>query len=287
MNIYQHKDEIIIKGIRDFDPTHTFMCGQCFRWEKEEDGSYTGVSHGRVINIRVENDSIVIKNSNMEDVNNIWLNYLDLDRDYSQIKLRYENDIHLKKAMEFGSGIRILNQEVFECLISFIISTQNGIPRIKKIVSGLSQMYGKKIEFCEKTYYSFPTAEDMRGITEKDLESLKPGYRAAYIVDAVNKILSGEINLDKISQMNTDDARKELLKIKGVGPKVADCVLLFSCKKTDAFPIDVWVSRIMRNLYCGEETSINNIQKYARENFGEFAGMAQQYLFYYARENSI
>ena len=287
MNIYQHKDEIIIKGIRDFDPTHTFMCGQCFRWEKEEDGSYTGVSHGRVINIRVENDSIVIKNSNMEDVNNIWLNYLDLDRDYSQIKLRYENDIHLKKAMEFGSGIRILNQEVFECLISFIISTQNGIPRIKKIVSGLSQMYGKKIEFCEKTYYSFPTAEDMRGITEKDLESLKPGYRAAYIVDAVNKILSGEINLDKISQMNTDDARKELLKIKGVGPKVADCVLLFSCKKTDAFPIDVWVSRIMRNLYCGEETSINNIQKYARDNFGEFAGMAQQYLFYYARENSI
>ena len=223
----------------------------------------------------------------MEDVNNIWLNYLDLDRDYSQIKLRYENDIHLKKAMEFGSGIRILNQEVFECLISFIISTQNGIPRIKKIVSGLSQMYGKKIEFCEKTYYSFPTAEDMRGITEKDLESLKPGYRAAYIVDAVNKILSGEINLDKISQMNTDDARKELLKIKGVGPKVADCVLLFSCKKTDAFPIDVWISRIMRNLYCGEESSINNIQKYARENFGEFAGMAQQYLFYYARENSI
>lgn len=287
MNIYQHKDEIIIKGIRDFDPTHTFMCGQCFRWEKEEDGSYTGVSHGRVINIRVEDGNIFIKNSNMEDVNNIWLNYLDLDRDYSQIKLRYENDIHLKKAMEFGSGIRILNQEVFECLISFIISTQNGIPRIKKIVSGLSQMYGKKIEFCEKTYYSFPTAEDMRGITEKDLESLKPGYRAAYIVDAVNKILSGEINLDKISQMNTDDARKELLKIKGVGPKVADCVLLFSCKKTDAFPIDVWVSRIMRNLYCGEETSINNIQKYARDNFGEFAGMAQQYLFYYARENSI
>lgn len=287
MQIHELNDEIIISGITDFDTTHTFMCGQCFRWDIEEDGSYTGVSHGRVVNIRVKDNDIIIKNSNRKDLNDIWIDYLDLNRNYADIKAKYAADIHLKKAMEFGSGIHILNQEIFECLISFIISTQNGIPRIKKIVSTLSEMYGDKINYNGKTYYSFPTPHQLQGITEKDLEPLKAGYRAAYIVDAVNKVLTGEVNLEHIGRMDTDAARNELLKIKGVGPKVADCVLLFSCKKTDAFPIDVWVQRIMRSLYCGESSTIKQIQMYAKENFGEFSGMAQQYLFYYARENSL
>lgn len=286
MEIVSKNNSVIINGISDFNATHTFDCGQCFRWEKQTDGSYTGVAFGKVVNIMGDENSITISNTTEDDVFNIWLDYLDLKRDYNLIKKRYAGDSNLKTAMEFGYGIKILKQEVFECLMSFIISTQNGIPRIKKIVASLCSMYGNKIEYNGKTYYTFPTAEQMRGVTEKDLEPLKAGYRAAYIVDCVNKVLSGEVNLNNLSDKDTNDVRKELIKIKGVGPKVADCVMLFSMCKYDAFPIDVWVKRTMSTMYLNEDATINQIQKYASENFGEYAGMAQQYLFYYARENS-
>lgn len=286
MEFLVNSNSVIISGICDFNATHTFDCGQCFRWEKEADGSYTGVAHGRVVNVAYTDSSVIINNTNIDDVKNIWVDYLDLNRDYSQIKKLYIDDENLKSAMEFGYGIKILRQEVFECLVSFIISTQNGIGRIKKIVSKLCSMYGSKVEYNGKTYYSFPTSEQLDGVTEKDLEPLKAGYRAAYIVDCINKVSSGEIDLQKVAGLDIDSARKELLKIKGVGPKVADCVMLFSMGKYEAFPIDVWVKRTMSNLYLNENASVNDIQKYAAENFGEFAGMAQQYLFYYARENA-
>lgn len=285
MEYISQNNSVLLKGINDFNCTHTFDCGQCFRWEKQDDGSYTGVAFGKVVNVSDTGNGIVIKNTTVDDVENIWVDYLDLKRDYNSIKNLYINDKNLKSAMDFGFGIKILKQEIFECLLSFIISTQNGIPRIKKIVSKLSSMYGDKIEFEGKEYYCFPTPEQLKGITEKDLEPLKAGYRAAYIVDCVNKVVSGETDLEKISLMDTDDARKELLKIKGVGPKVADCVMLFSMGKYESFPIDVWVKRTMSTLYLDENASINEIQKYAKENFGKYAGMAQQYLFYYAREN--
>lgn len=285
MKILTKDNSVIIKNIKDFNPTHTFMCGQCFRWDVEEDGSYTGIAHGKVVNIsHIEND-IVIKNTNIDDVENIWIDYLDLKRDYDEIKNNFSCDENLKRAMDFGGGIKILNQDIFECLISFIISTQNGIPRIKKIVSAMSELFGDKIEYDNKTYHSFPDIENLAGITEKDLEPLKAGYRAGYIVDAVKKVKSGEVDIYSLKDMSTSDARCELMKIKGVGPKVADCVLLFSAGKSDAFPIDVWVQRIMRSLYCGEDAKIKDIQDFASSNFGKYAGIAQQYLFYYAREN--
>ena len=148
---------VVIKGINDFNATHTFDCGQCFRWEKQSDGSYTGVAFGKVVNVSDCLDGILIKNTTLEDVKNIWVDYLDLKRDYNSIKNLYKNDVNLKPAMEFGYGIKILRQEIFECLVSFIISTQNAIPRIKKIVSKLSQMYGDKIEYDGNEYYCFPT----------------------------------------------------------------------------------------------------------------------------------
>ncbi len=287
MRIICKDNSVIIDGITDFDAVHTFDCGQCFRWEMEADGSYTGVAHGRVVNISNTDNSITISNTTAEDVENIWLDYLDLKRDYAAIKKSFDGDVNLKSAMEFGYGIKILHQEVFECLVSFIISTQNGIPRIKKIVAKLCEMYGNAVEYNGKTYYAFPTPAQLEGITEKDLEPLKAGYRAKYIVDCVNKVASGEIDLYNLSSGDTATARNELLKICGVGPKVADCVLLFSMCKYDAFPIDVWVKRIMGQLYLDENSTVDEIQKYAAENFGGFAGMAQQYLFYYARENKI
>ncbi len=275
----------VIGGIEHFNLTHTFDCGQCFRWAKNEDGSYSGIAYGKAVRMELCEDCLTIYNTSLADVEDIWLNYLDLKRDYKEIKALYTNDVYVSKAMEFGYGIHILNQDVFECIISFIISSQNQIPRIKKIVSKLCEMYGKPCTLGEETHYAFPSLSDLKGITQKDLEPLKAGYRAAYIVDAVNKLSSGEVDMTSLKDMPYHDAKKELMKIKGIGPKVADCILLFSLGKSEAFPVDVWVQRTMRTLYLGEEATNKEIELRANELFGRYAGFIQQYLFYYAREN--
>ena len=286
--IYDKQKGIIeIENVSDFHPVHTFMCGQCFRWIENEDGSFDGVAYKKVINVSLNENSLIIKNTSEDDFNNIWKHYLDLDRDYAPIKKILSDDINLKKAIEYGYGIRILNQQPWECLVSFIISTQNQIPRIKKIVSSLSERFGQKLKIEDREYYSFPDADALRGVTEDELSFLKAGYRAGYIVDAVNKVTSGEINLESLFDMDYVSAKKELMKIKGVGEKVADCVLLFSYGKTEAFPIDVWVGRIMRSLYLSENASVGEIRQTSEKLFGKNAGIAQQYLFYYARENKI
>lgn len=274
-----------IQGVTNFDLTHTFMCGQCFRWYEAEDKSYIGVAYGKAVKMNFNESELTIYNTNLEDVNNIWVKYLDLERDYDIIKQKYSSDNYVSKAMEFGYGIHILNQDIFECLISFIISTQNQIPRIKKIVSELSRLYGTELKLNGETYYAFPTAKQLEKVTADELAPLKAGYRADYIIDAVSKVISGEINLEDVKKMSYSDAKKELMKIKGVGPKVADCILLFSCEKAEAFPVDVWVQRTMRTLYMDETATNRQIEQKATELFGEYAGFAQQYLFYYAREN--
>jgi len=279
------KTTVVIEGVEHFDLTHTFMCGQCFRWYENEDKSFTGVAYGKAVTMALEGDTLTVYNTSVEDVESIWMQYLDLNRNYSEIKATYAKDKYVSGAMEFGYGIHILNQDIFECLISFIISTQNQIPRIKKIVASLSEMYGKPCRIGDLTLYAFPTADDLKNVTSSDLEPLKAGYRADYITDAVKKVLSGEIDLERVKEMPYDRAKKELMKIKGVGPKVADCVLLFSCGKSEAFPVDVWVQRTMRTLYMNEKATNRQIEAKARELFGKYAGFAQQYLFYYAREN--
>lgn len=282
------KDEstAVIHGVEHFNLTHTFMCGQCFRWYESENGSYTGIAYGKAVRMCLEGSTLTIYNTSLYDAEHIWADYLDLKRDYSAVKAMYRDDEHVFKAMEFGYGIHILNQDIFECLISFIISTQNQIPRIKKIVAELSRLYGKKCECMGETLYAFPTADELKDVKAEDLASLKAGYRADYIVDAVRKVRSGEINLEQIKNLPYAQAKKELMKIKGVGPKVADCVLLFSAGKSEAFPVDVWVQRTMRTLYMDEKATNRQIEEKAAEIFGKYAGFAQQYLFYYARENS-
>lgn len=287
INATANDNSVIVKNITDFNPEHSFMCGQCFRWDKEEDGSFTGIAFSKPVNISCRDNTLVIKNITYDEYESYWKHYLDLDTDYNFIKKSVSVDDNIIKALNFGWGIKILNQEFFECLISFIISTQNAIPRIKKIVSKISEMYGKSVVYNGKTFYAFPTPEELRGVTVQDLEPLKAGYRAAYIVDAVEKVLSGEISADKISALSYGDAKKELMKIKGVGPKVADCVLLFSCSRKEAFPIDVWVQRTVRTLYLGDGATQKQIEKFAAEYFGDYAGVAQQYLFYHSRETGL
>lgn len=273
----------------DFEPKHIFECGQAFRWYVEEDASYTAIHKSKVINVKRDGKDIIFSNTNMEDFENIWYDYFDLGRDYGEIKKELSKDPILNEAIKFGQGIRILNQDPYETTISFIISANNQIPRIKRSIELISQKYGESIgSYNGKEYYSFPGPEILASIDEKELEdNCKVGYRAKYIVNTSKMIKNKEIDLDKLFKLPTETAKEILMRLPGVGPKVSNCILLFSLNKNEAFPIDVWVKRVMESLYFKENTSTKKISAYAEENFGSLGGFAQQYLFYYARELGI
>lgn len=260
--------------INDFNLTDTFECGQCFRWNKDADNSYTGVVSGEILHIEEKDNAFVLSNSSL------WEKYLDLDTDYSAIKKKITVDSVMENAIKQGEGIRLLNQELFETVISFIISQNNNIPRIKGIVENFCRAFGQKIE---GNFYSFPTKEALKGIKEKDLGFLKAGYRASYICDAVEKFNGNSISTDILKNSHIELARKEISKIKGVGPKVADCILLFSVKRGEVFPTDVWMKRVLTQLYGFNELTPDKINCFAKEKFGNLAGFAQQYLFYSMR----
>lgn len=286
-NVIEEKGRIIVENIRDFNAVHIFECGQCFRWLKEKDGSYTGVVKGRVANIRYDGDRLVINNSDMQDFKELWYDYLDLGRDYASIKAVLSRDEILKEAVNYGYGIRILRQDIWETLISFIISANNMVPRIMKIVAAIAKVYGEELYYNGNTYYSFPGVGKLASPSIEELDFCKAGFRCKYIINTSRMIREGEVKLSALNDMDTDMARTELTKFPGVGNKVADCTLLYSGTKYDVFPTDVWVKRVMEELYFKREASFKEIQEFAAERFGELAGFAQQYLFYYARENKI
>ncbi len=287
-NVYEKDGKVIIQDARDFEPRHIFECGQCFRWNEECDESFTGVAFGKVINVKKEDGNIIISNSNMKDFENIWYDYFDMGRDYTKIKKILSSDETLLKATEFGSGIRILNQDEWEIMVSFIVSANNRIPMIKKAIMNLSESFGDFIEeYNGVKYYSFPKPEKLQGLTEDDLRGCKTGFRAKYIISAAEIVGNKEIDIYTLKNIDTDMARKILMQFSGIGPKVSDCIMLFSMGKQDAFPIDIWVKRVMEHFYLDEDTKLKDIQTYAEEKFGEYAGFAQQYLFYYARELGI
>ncbi len=290
MKLYQEKNRVIIDEIKDFEPKHIFECGQCFRWDKEEDGSYTGVANQRVINVKLEEDTLILDNTNMDDYHSIWHNYFDMERDYSKIKDELAKmDEHLKSATEFGYGIRLLKQDTFEMVISFIISARNAIPMIKRSVEFLSKSLGEEIgEYRGKKYYAFPTAKALSACDEQVLIDSKVAFRKDYIREASRIQSLGQMDIYGLVNLPTDEARKELMRINGVGPKVSDCILLFGLSKYDVFPVDVWVQRVMHEFYIEKEIKdLKKIREFGIEKFGDKAGIAQQYLFYYAREKGI
>ena len=275
-----------IKGYeKDFVPKHIFECGQCFRFKKESDESYTIVAKGRVINVSSDSRNIILKNTTDEEVADVWFDYFDLGTDYTEIKNTLSADIHLKESLSYGNGIRILNQDLWECILSFIISANNNIPRIQGIVEKLCGRFGDKIYAFDSTYYAFPDADRLKNVTKEDLSFLRAGYRDTYLLDAIKKVADGEIELDKLSDLPTKEAKAELLKVKGIGNKVADCILLFGNKRSETFPIDVWVKRSVGTIYA-QEIGDRSISDFASFKFKNYAGYAQQYLFYYMRENS-
>lgn len=287
--IEEKRNKIILKDIEHFNPKHIFECGQAFRWDREEDGSYTTVAYGRVLNVKKEGKDIILYGTNIKDFEDIWYDYFDLGTDYGKIKAELIEDPVLKQAIEHGYGIRILNQEPFETIISFIISANNQIGRIKKSVEIIAREYGELIgELNGKEYYRFPTSEELSKVDVKELREIsKIGFRDERVVESSKMIYEGEINIEEIFSMDKVEGQEELMKLPGVGPKVSDCALLFAFKKGDAFPVDVWVKRIMEHFYLKEETPVSKIGKAGDDYFGKLAGYAQQYLFYYAREQDI
>ncbi|HAA81363.1 MAG TPA: 8-oxoguanine DNA glycosylase [Thermoanaerobacter sp.] len=276
--------KVIVRGIEDFNLKETFECGQCFRWNEEEDGSYTGIAYDRVINVKLEEDMLIIDNTDLNDFYDIWFDYFDLGRDYKQIKENLSRDPILKEAIQYGQGIRILRQDTWETLVSFIISQNNRIPQIKKVIENLASSFGEPIEYKGKIYYTFPKAEELVMFDVETIAKTKCGFRAKYILDAASKVFSGEIDLLKLFEYSTNDIRDILMNINGVGPKVADCVILYSIGRYDTFPTDVWIKRIVEYLYLKREGTPLEIQLFAIDKFGDLSGFAQQYLFYYGRE---
>ncbi len=277
--------EIELNNLSDFELVHIFECGQCFRWQKENDGSYTGIIKYGVVNIKKDDDKVVISGSFDANDKEKICDYFDLNSDYASIKRKLElNDENMKKAIEYGYGIRILNQDSWEMLISFIISAANNIPRISKTIENISRAYGQKITWNEKDYYKFPTPKELSKATVEELRALNLGFRDKYVYNATKMVCAGEVNLEEIEKMNYKDAKKELMKIQGVGEKVADCILLFSMRKREAFPVDTWIKKVMSQLY-NESKDIKKISAFAESKFGEYGGIAQQYLFYYMRSN--
>ena len=275
-----------------FELADIFECGQCFRWNREEDDSYTGVFHNNVLNVNKNGNEITFKGIYEGNIEKICTDYFDLNRDYTKIKEELSNiDDNLKRSVEYGKGIRILNQDLWETIISFIISANNNIPRIKGIIERLSKSYGRKIVYNNKEYFTFPTPEELRNVTVEDFRNLGLGFRDIRIYETTHMILDKEVDLKKLDKLPTKLAREELLRLSGVGPKVADCILLFSTlKRFDVFPIDVWVRRVMNELYIKNEdenkVTKKEIQKLADEKFGNMQGLAQQYLFYWKRETA-
>lgn len=269
LSIKTKNNDLYIYGAENFNLDQTLDCGQAFRWEKNEDGVWCGVANDKYLEIYHEGNSIVLKNTTPSEYYGFWKNYFDMDRDYSKIIKTVSQDEIIGKAITVAGGIRILNQDPWEALCSFIISQNNNIPRIKGIINRLCENFGEE----KSGYYSFPSAIKLSKLKPEDLEILRAGFRAKYIIDAAKKVSDGTVKLDLLREMPYENAAEELMKILGVGPKVADCVLLFGLGHIEAFPRDVWIKRAMEALFKGE----------LPECAKEYAGIVQQYIFHYAR----
>ena len=285
------EQEYILENPRSFNLQHIFDCGQCFRWSKQKDESYTGVFGNNVLNVKQSGNNYIFKGICEDNIQKRIEEYFDLNRDYENIKEKLKKiDKSMENSIKYGEGIRILNQNLWETIISFIISANNNIPRIKGIIEKLSAKYGKEIIWNSKSYYTFPTPQELKDVTVEEYRNLGLGFRDIRVYETVHMILDKSVDLEELAnEIDTSKVREKLLTLSGVGPKVADCILLFSTlKRLEVFPIDVWVRRVMNELYIKNENEnkVNKkqIEKIANEKFGNLAGIAQQYLFYWKRE---
>ena len=282
--------DLVIDKINEFELKDIFDCGQCFRWNQNDDGSYTGVIKNGVLKVNCDSSKIYFSGLLDDDISKVVYKYFDLNRDYSKITKQLSKiDKNMEASVKYGKGIRILNQDLWETIISFIISANNNIPRIKGIIEKISKKYGKKISFEGEDYYLFPTAEDLKDVSVSEFRACGLGFRDIRLYETVHLVLDGKFDLEGLEKLDTKSARDKLLTLSGVGPKVADCILLFSTlKRFDIFPIDVWIRRVMNDLYIHnpkeDKVSKKAIYELATQKYGDLSGIAQQYLFYWKRD---
>ena len=279
MEIREINGNTVLEKTEDFNLKHIFDCGQCFRFVQTGENEYTGVAGNKALTVCETGNSIVLYDTSIDEFNDFWNSYFDLGNDYGAIKRSLSGEACMNRAIEEGSGIRILNQELFETIISFIISQSNNIPRIRKIIESLCAICGNEINYRNQVFYSFPTPE---AILNTDISPIKAGFRDKYIINAAKHISENPDFIEELKNSDSASAKKLLMSLTGIGNKVSDCILLFGLNKTDSFPVDVWMHRIMEQLYFGKKCSIPEISAYAAEKFGNYSGYAQQYLFYYA-----
>lgn len=284
----ENKD-FILKNVKNFDLGQTLECGQCFHFKKLGESEYGLVAFGKLLHVKQQKDTVIFYNTSEDEYQKVWMRYFDLDRDYGEIKdYLLDRDDHLKSAIETMQGVRILRQEFFEILISFIISQNKQIPHIKQIVETISRKFGTYVgNIGEEEFFAFPDSEKMKHITLEELRECKTGFRAPYILDAVIKVNDLSIHEEFLKKADLQICAESLMKIKGVGEKISNCVMLYGLEKREAFPIDVWMKRIMEFIYFDRQATIEEIACLAKEKFGQYGGYAQQYLFYYGRENKL
>lgn len=290
MVIIEKQDSVILEEVKDFDLGQTLECGQCFHFHKLADNEYVLSAFGHFLHVQQQGDIVTFYRTSREEYECIWKRYFDLERDYGAIKtFLQKKGGKLSEAVDRMQGVRILNQDFFETLISFIVSQNKQIPHIKQIVSMVSKQYGGYLgEAGGVSMYSFPDSRALLTATEEELRALKTGFRAPYICDAVRRVCSGEISEQRLKALSLEDCRTQLMQIKGVGTKVANCVMLFGLGRREAFPVDVWIKRIMEALYFdGQPVQNAKIEQFAAEQFGAYGGYAQQYLFYFGKTVKI
>lgn len=288
MDILYKNSNLILKNVQDFNLSHIFDCGQCFRFNKTGNNTYTGVAKGKALTISQSDDEVVFFNTTEQEFYDVWYDYFDLGTDYTKIKNKLSSDDVMKNAIKYGDGIRILKQDLWETVISFIISASNNIPRIKGIVERLCKNFGDEINYIDNVYYTFPSVQKLSSLTLDDISVIRAGFRDKYILDAAKRFANGTICDTMFYDLSTIDAKKELMQICGVGNKVSDCILLFGLSRADSFPVDVWIKRIMEYCYFKNQPQTKEyISEFAENKFGSLSGYAQQYLFFYARENKI
>jgi len=272
----------MLKIKNDFDLKSTITCGQIFRFFMEEDGSYTVIIRDRVINLKEDNDYIIVESSKEENLKEIIYDYFDLDRDYSVIEKNIlECDKKLEDALKFSRGLKMIHQDPFETIIAFIISQRNRVPFIAKALNLLSLNYGEKVIFKDKEYYLFPSIDKLKTLTITDFRNCKVGFRDKYLYEIMRSIENNLLDIESIYNMNSEDSLKYLIGFKGIGNKVASCILLFAYQKFDVYPIDTWVKKFMKEDYNIEGEQ--NIKKFTYDTYKEYSGLAIQYMFNYKR----